>query len=142
LRLHHDPDNPHPTLPQNRPQLIAFLKFSSRQLFIKTDYLGELVRKELKEKVRYAFIHGSFARGEEKKESDIDLFVIGEILEDELIRIIQRLEKKTSREINYILWDEKTFLERAKNHHLLKTIKKSKIIMLIGEKDEFRKEIR
>jgi len=112
-----------------------------KQIFIKTDYLGEIIKKQLKNRVEYAFIYGSFAKGEEKEASDIDLFVIGNIKEDDLINIIQRLEKNLTREINYILWNEKTFLQRAKSHHLLRTIKKNKIIMLIGEEDEFRKTI-
>ncbi len=113
-----------------------------RQIFIKTDYLGELIRKELKDKVKYAFIYGSFAKGEETESSDIDLFVIGNMKEDDLIKIIQKLEKTTNREINYVLWNENTFKQRAKSHHLLKTIKKSKIIMLIGDENEFKQSIR
>ena len=113
-----------------------------KQIFLKTDYLGELIRKWLKDKVKYAFIYGSFAKGEENKSSDIDLFAIGDIKEDELIKIIQKLEKTTNREINYVLWNENTFKQRAKSHHLLKTIKQSKIIMLIGEENEFKKSIR
>ena len=112
-----------------------------RQIFLKTDYLGELIRKELKDKVKYSFIYGSFAEGKERESSDIDLFVIGGIKEDDLIRIIQKLEKTTGREINYVLWNENTFKQRAKSHHLLKTIKKSKIIMLIGEENEFKGSI-
>lgn len=113
-----------------------------RQIFIKTDYIGELIKKNLENKVRYAFIYGSFAKGEEKERSDIDLFIIGGLSEDELIKIIQNLEKKIDREINYILWNERTFYNRAKSHHLLKNIKKSKIIMLIGHENEFRRSIR
>ena len=111
-----------------------------RQIFIKTDYIGELIRKELTH-VKYAFIYGSFARGEETKNSDIDLFVIGSMKEDNLIKIIQKLEKITDREINYILWNEKTFNQR-KDHHILKSIKNSKIIMLVGSENEFRNSIR
>lgn len=112
-----------------------------KQLFIKTDYLGELIQKELKDKVKYAFIYGSFAKGEEVESSDIDLFVVGDFKEDELISIIQKLEKTTTREINYILWSESTFKLRAKSHHLLKAIKKGKIIMLVGDENEFKHSI-
>src|SRR3989338_3701132 len=112
-----------------------------RQMFIKTDYLGEIIKKELEDKVKYAFIYGSFAKGEETEASDIDLFVIGDMKEDDLIRAIQKLEETTGREINYVLWNEKTFKQRAQNHHLLKTIKKSEIIMLIGDENEFKRSI-
>lgn len=110
-----------------------------RNIFIKTEYFHEFLKNNIKAK--YAFIYGSFAEGTEKDNSDIDLFVISEIKEDELIKTINETEKKTKREINYILWNEKTFLERAKEHHMLKTIKKSRIIMLTGNEDEFRGKI-
>lgn len=112
-----------------------------KQIFIKTDYLGEIIRKELKGNIKYAFIYGSFAKGEETENSDIDLFVIGDIREDDLIKIIQTLEKRMGREINYVLWNENTFKQRAKSHHLLKTIKMSKIVMLAGNEHEFKKSI-
>jgi predicted nucleotidyltransferase len=113
-----------------------------RQIFLKTDYLGEAIRKELEGRVRFAFIYGSFAEGEETEGSDIDLFVIGDMKEDDLLRIIQKLEKATGREINYVLWNEKTFMQRAKGHHLLKAIKESRIVMLVGDESAFRKAIR
>ena len=113
-----------------------------RAIFLKTDFIGTLIKNKLKGKATYAFLYGSFAQGEETEQSDIDLFVIGTIKEDELIRIIQNIEKKVSREVNYVLWSEHLFRQRAQSHHLLQTIKKSKIIMLVGEEHEFRKAIR
>ncbi|MFH1588134.1 MAG: nucleotidyltransferase domain-containing protein [Candidatus Diapherotrites archaeon] len=113
-----------------------------KELFIKTDFLGELIKKELQGKADYCFIFGSFAKGIESDSSDIDLFVVSEMNEDDLIRLIQKLEKRVKREINYVLWKKKTFLNKAKDNALLKTIKKGKIIMLIGDEDEFRKQIK
>ncbi len=114
-----------------------------KTIFLKTDFLGELIKKELENKVKYCFIYGSFAKGIEKAKSDIDLFLVSEMKEDELIKIIQKLENKIKREINYVLWNEKTFNQRAaQGHHLLRTIKKDKIIMLLGSESEFRKQIK
>lgn len=114
-----------------------------KMIFLKTDYFWELIKKELNDKVKYSFIFGSFAQGQEKELSDIDLFLVSGLKEDKVIRIIQKLEKFTEREINYVLWDERTFNQRAaEGHHLLRTIKKSKIIMLVGEENEFKKQIR
>ncbi len=113
-----------------------------KRIFIKTDYLGKFIEKPLKGKAKYAIIYGSFAKGTETESSDVDLLVVSEMREDELIEIIQLLERKLEREINYILWNEKTFNQRTKGHHLLRTIKKNKIIMLIGDENEFRQKIR
>ena len=114
-----------------------------KQIFLKTDYFGELIKKEINNKAKYCFIYGSFARGEETESSDIDIFLVSELKEDELIKIIQGLEKITKREINYVLWNEKTFAQRTTNgHHLLREIKKNKVVMLVGGEDEFKKQIK
>jgi len=110
-----------------------------RTLFLKTDYLGDIVRKELTGKARYALIYGSFARGDERETSDIDLLVISEIKEDDLLRLTRALEKKTNREVNYILWNDSAFKEKH-NNALLRTILSEGFIMLIGGENEFRKE--
>jgi len=72
----------------------------------------------------------------------IDLLIISQMREDNLIVIVQRLERQTGREINYLLWNEQTFAQRAKEgHHLLRSIKERPVIMLKGDEDEFRRRI-
>lgn len=124
----------------NRNSLI-FTELKS--IFMKTEYFGELAKKSLKKlKIDFAFIFGSFAKGIERKESDIDLFVVGDANENDLLQIIQKIEKRTGREINYILWKKTVLMKRAKKHHLLNEIARNPIIMLIGDENEFRKIIK
>ena len=122
---------------QNQP-IIQDLK----NIFIKTDLVGELIKQRLEEKIKFGLIYGSFAKGTETSKSDIDLLIISEIKEEELLNIIISLEKEINREINYVLWTEKEFIKKAKDNHLLKTIKSEKIIMLIGEENEFKSTIK
>jgi len=111
-----------------------------KNIFIKTEFLGDIIGKSLKNlKIDFAFIFGSFARNIENKDSDIDLFIVGDINEHTLLRIIQKIEKQTGREINYILWKKSIFLKRAKRHHLLNEIARNPIIMLVGDENELRK---
>jgi predicted nucleotidyltransferase len=57
--------------------------------------------------VRLALIYGSFAKGSQRKDSDVDLLIVGKpSVEDKLVREIARLEKKLRREINYKLYSE------------------------------------
>jgi len=113
-----------------------------KNIFMKTEYFGELIKKSLKKlKIDFAFIFGSFAKGIESKDSDIDLFVVGDVKEDELLNIIQKIENKTGREINYLLWKKSLFMKRAKKHHLLNEIAENPVIMLVGDEDELRKII-
>jgi len=113
-----------------------------KSIFLKTEFLAEIIKESVKKlKVDFVFIYGSFAKGVESEESDIDLFVVGNIKEDKLVGIIQSIEKKVKREINYILWSKDLFVKRAKKHHLLNEIAKNPIIMLIGKENELRKII-
>jgi len=113
-----------------------------KSMFIKTEFLEELVKKSLKRfKIDFAFIFGSFAKGIEKGESDIDLFIIGYVNEDDLLRVIQKIEKQIKREVNYVLWKKEVLIERSKKHHLINEIAKNPIIMLIGDENELRKII-
>jgi predicted nucleotidyltransferase len=108
-----------------------------RGLFIKTDYLGDLIKKGLSGKAKYALVYGSFARGGQEERSDIDLLVVSEIDEDVLLKLARSLEKQSGREVNYVLWNAKAFKAR-KGSALLKTILEQGFIMLIGNESEFR----
>ncbi|NCN39544.1 MAG: hypothetical protein COY38_03535 [Candidatus Aenigmarchaeota archaeon CG_4_10_14_0_8_um_filter_37_24] len=112
-----------------------------KNILLKTDFIGELIKENLNgQKIKFAFIFGSFSRGEELEGSDIDLFVIGDAKENSILEIIQKLEKKVGREINLICWDEETFKNKMRgNNHLLMDIFQHQIIMLIGDEDELRK---
>lgn len=113
-----------------------------KNLLIKTAGLADLLRKafaELRE-IKYALIYGSFASADESESSDIDLLIVGEATEEKILNLIAPIEKEVGREINYILWNEKEFMRRAKNRHpLLRDIASKPVITLVGEEDEFRR---
>ena len=115
-----------------------------KNIFIKTESFGSVIGNVLEDQnIKYALIYGSFARGEEKENSDIDLLIIGEIGETYLIRIIRELEKKLNREINYIIWSEKELLTKAeKKHSLLLDIVYKPVIMLKGDFNEFERLVK
>ncbi len=113
-----------------------------KSIFLKVEYFRDMMINSMKRlKIDFAFIFGSFAKGTETEESDIDLFVIGDVKEDRLLKIIEPIEKQTGREINYILWKKSLFLKRAKKHHLINEIAKNPVIMLVGDENELRKII-
>lgn len=112
-------------------------------IFLKTEFFSDMLKESLKKlRIDFAFIFGSFAKDTESKESDIDLFVVGDVNENNLLQIIQKIEKQTRREINYILWKKSLLLKRAKKHHLLNEIAKNPVIMLVGDENELRKIIK
>jgi len=81
--------------------------------------------------IKKAFIYGSYAQGKERPMSDVDLFVIGTINENDLIDSILKLESKLEREINYTLMTEKEFNEKEKSDSFVKNVLNNKIIELI-----------
>ena len=113
-----------------------------KRIFIKTESLGKYLMENIKKigEIKYALIFGSFASGEEREGSDIDMLIVGDVNEENLIKIIKRIEDKVSRDVNYILWRKKEFIKRIKEkHHLLRNIINSPVIWLMGDRDEFRK---
>jgi len=116
-----------------------------RRLILKTAGIGDTIRASLMSMggVRYALVFGSFASGEEVAESDVDLLIVGDVNEEQLIKNIGTLEKQLSRDINYILWNNKEFDRRIRQkHHLMQDITEKTLIMVIGDEDEFRKAVK
>ncbi len=87
--------------------------------------------------IAHAFIYGSFAKGEERGDSDIDLLIIGKINEDKLIDELNKLERKLQREINYTLYSKDEFeKKREKGNYFISDIIQGKKITLIGNENE------
>ena len=97
--------------------------------------LKDMLRKV--EGIKAAFIYGSFAKNDENSGSDIDLFVMGSVDEDKLVRGVSKLEKSLKREINYSLYTKKDFESKKeqKDSFLLDLVENPKIF-LIGDKNE------
>jgi len=115
----------------NRYPLFRELK----KIILKT----EGVEGTLKEVVRrfkgisFAFIYGSYAKGREKKTSDIDLIVVGKFPRNKFTREIRALELKLGREINFTVYIEEEFgMERKKQGGFLNLILKGRVIILKG----------
>jgi predicted nucleotidyltransferase len=87
--------------------------------------------------IKTAFIYGSFARNQADASSDIDLFIIGEIDENKLVREIRKLEKGLKRDVNYNLYSEKDFTKKKKEKDsFIKDLIENPKLFLIGEKHD------
>lgn len=87
--------------------------------------------------IELCFIYGSYASGEEKIDSDIDLFIAGKIQIDLLLEKINKLENKIGREINYRVFSKEDFKKaiQDKNSFILNILKRKKIFLIGDEKD-------
>lgn len=115
-----------------------------KSIFMKTKGAVGIIREAVSTKrhIDYAFIYGSFATGEERAESDIDVMVIGGISLEEVLALIRGPEEKLSREINVSLYDLQEMRKRVKDHNpfIMEVLEGSKI-MLVGDEDELRRVI-
>lgn len=87
--------------------------------------------------IKVAFVYGSFAKGAQNGNSDVDLALIGLIDEDELIKELGNIEKLLSREINYTLYSQNDWerMKKMKDTFTNNILDEPKI-MLIGREDE------
>ena len=86
-----------------------------RAIVLKTEGAGMGIRNKLLElgSIKEAFIYGSFASGEADARSDLDLMIIGEINLNKLAPVISDLEKELNRPINYVIYSEEEWNEKA-----------------------------
>ena len=97
------------------------------------------VLEPLKEKIKLAFIYGSFARGEETSKSDIDLFAVTSLRLDQLISLISDLEESLSREINpYLITERELKRKLQSNNHFIKSVLDSDKEFITGTEDDLR----
>lgn len=109
-----------------------------KQIIFKTEGVQGRLKAELKnlKGLKTAFIYGSFAKGEENAHSDIDLFLLGDISEDELIQKISGLEGEFDREINFTIYTVSDFKKEMKRGgSFLSDVIKNPKIFLLGSMD-------
>ena len=85
--------------------------------------------------IEFAFIYGSYAKGEETADSDVDLLIIGDVDMDRLDSNLGKLEKMLGREINYVPYSLKEFKSKrkAKNGFLMDVLSGKKIMVVGAE---------
>jgi uncharacterized protein len=109
----------------------------------KTVGFGDTLQRALAplaERIRWAFIHGSTAKGTETASSDVDVLVVGDAAFEEVVSALYETQEKTGREINPTVYGVDEFLQKVKQgHHFLTTVMGEPKIFLIGEEDELQR---
>ena len=119
---------------------MLFPEFKS--MILKTVGIGDVIAGAItgRDDIMIAFIYGSYAKNTEIENSDIDLFIIGDISSKDLQEAVSNIESQTKREINHTVYSAKELKEKykAKNHFILSVIKEEKIF-LKGDEHALRK---
>jgi len=111
-----------------------------KKLIGKTIGLEYILKQELEKfsNIKFSFLFGSYVNGDFKNDSDIDLYVIGEINENDLYSVVKKTEKIIKRNINYHLSSLAEFVQNLEKSYFHKEIIKNSLL-LTGNQDEFRK---
>ena len=111
-----------------------------RGLVVKTAGVADALRAALAPlsgRIRVAFIYGSVAKGAERRGSDVDVMVIGDVSFAEAAEALARAQKAIGREINPSVYAPADFRAKLKaKHHFLRTVLKGGKIYLIGDENE------
>jgi DNA-binding transcriptional ArsR family regulator len=107
-------------------------------LVLKTIGLADILRTALSiDAIKIAFVFGSFAGGTEKSDSDIDVFIIGEIGLRTVSKVLKGPGLKIGREINPHVMTLKEFITRkTAKEHFVKNVIDSPKLMIIGTENE------
>ncbi|NMB80147.1 MAG: hypothetical protein GYA23_13745, partial [Methanomicrobiales archaeon] len=109
-----------------------------QKIVLKTRGIAGIIRTTLAaEEIDCAFIYGSYAKGTAQEKSDIDVFIVGGVAEENLIPLIYACEKDTGREINYNLMTREEFTRRKKTRDpFVKNVMNEEKIYLTGTCDD------
>lgn len=113
-----------------------------QQAFLKTDALAHALKaalKPLNEKVELAFVFGSLAKGNATAESDIDLFLMGELGLKDVSTAMAEVTDSLKREFNPVIMSKSDYRQRfhEQNRFAIELMETPKI-WLKGTQDELR----
>lgn len=107
-------------------------------LVLKTSGIIGRIKESLKavKGIDFAFVYGSFAKGTENADSDLDLLIVGDVNLDRLDRALISLEKAFGRTINYILYDRREYEAKiASGDAFLQDLRETEKIVIVGKND-------
>jgi len=111
-----------------------------KNLVIKTVGVGDVIRTaflQLNESINIVLLYGSIARGEERRESDVDILVVGNVTFAEIASILSPIQQQLDREINPTVYSVGEFKNKLLGeNHFLKSVLNGPKIFLIGDEDE------
>ncbi len=120
---------------QANPDCPVFLEL--KNLVLKTAGAATVIRSALvplADRIRVAFIFGSLAAGRERKGSDVDVLVVGEVTFGQVVSSIHEAQTTLHREINPTVYPPEEFQSKvAAGHHFLKSVLRGPLVFLIGD---------
>ena len=107
-----------------------------RQLLERTVGIAPILCKALADDARIerAVVYGSYAAGEARPESDIDLLIVGSVTLQEVLQITSPLQDRFNLEINPVVMTEEEFrTRRSEQEHFICSVLASPTVPLVGD---------
>ena len=110
-------------------------------LVLKTTGLKDVLKSYLSDNsIQFAFVFGSIATGTEQPDSDIDLFVVGDIGLRMLSKFLAKPSQTIGREINpYTISMNELINKITHKDHFISTVINSNKLFIKGDENEFEK---
>lgn len=109
----------------------------------KTFGVADVLREALRpfeDRIDFAFIYGSVARGEAKAMSDIDLFLIGDVGLSDIAVPLASAEDRLRRSVSPVIYSTKEVVDTARSgQHFLRAVLGRPKLFLIGTQDDLEK---
>jgi predicted nucleotidyltransferase len=87
--------------------------------------------------IKVAFIYGSMACGEQRRGSDVDVFIIGDASFGEVVEALTPAQEKLAREINAVVYPVSEFRQKvSQKHHFVTTVLRGPKLFLVGDERE------
>jgi len=111
-----------------------------RSLVLKTVGLVDILRAVLQDdRIQMAFVFGSIAEGKETADSDVDLFIIGNLGLRTVSKLLSGPSRKIGREINPHVMNAKEFRNRIETgEHFISSVIESQKLFIIGSENDLK----
>jgi len=110
-------------------------------LAVKTLGVADVLRSALESlsgRISVAFLYGSFACGEQRIGSDVDLVVVGEVSFGEVVSALAEAQRELRREANPTVFPPEEFRRKAAaGDHFVKAVMDGPKVFVIGDLHEF-----
>jgi predicted nucleotidyltransferase len=111
-----------------------------KALVTKTMGVADVLREALRplaDRIGLAFVFGSFVRGEQHRDSDVDVMVVGDVSFGEVCEALHPVEERLGREVNPTVYPPAEFFQKMNDgHYFIQRVLNDPVIFLIGGRDE------
>jgi uncharacterized protein len=112
-----------------------------KSLMVKTTGIADVLREAmtpLRERIKAAFIYGSFAKGTDTADSDVDVLVLGELEFSEVVDALAKAQESIGREVNPSVYPVDEFMTKlSSGRHFVTSLVGEPKIFLFGDEDVF-----